>query len=40
MEPDDPFWVHPQDMAPVNGGLTNSWQIPGYFHERYVSDSI
>ena len=40
LESDDPFQVHPQDMAPVTGpsegGLMNSWQIHGYFHERYV----
>ena len=43
-EPDDPFHVHaaqPQDsMALADSSLTNSWQIHGYFHERYVSVSI
>lgn len=36
LEFDDPFRVHPQDMAPVDSSssLTGSWQIPGYFHER------
>ena len=39
-ETDDPFRViaaQPQDMALVDSSLTNSWQIQGYFHERYVS---
>jgi hypothetical protein len=34
LESDDPFQVHPQDMALVDGSLTSSWQIHGYFHER------
>lgn len=40
LESNDPFQVHPQDVEPVTGtlmgGLMKSWQIHGYFHERYV----